>query len=99
VTHGRAYFPRPITSFWHLFQGWKRFQTPALPVPRPHTEVQKAIESGLDAVVAKLEGHERTVDSLRSLFRTLLHQRMTAQIRVHDLDLSALQEAQPAAAE
>ena len=28
--------------------------------------------------------------SLTSLFRTLLHQLMTAQIRVHDLDLPVL---------
>ena len=30
--------------------------------------------------------------SLKDLFRTLLHQLMTAQIRVHDLDLSFLQQ-------
>ncbi|MDO9069068.1 MAG: restriction endonuclease subunit S [Deltaproteobacteria bacterium] len=30
---------------------------------------------------------------LDSLFRTLLHQLMTAQIRVHDLDLSELETA------
>jgi hypothetical protein len=29
---------------------------------------------------------------LQTLFRTLLHQLMTAQIRVRDLDLSALDE-------
>jgi hypothetical protein len=68
-------------------------------VPRPQKEEQKAIASALDAVVAKLKGHERAVDSLRSLLRTLLHQLMTAQIRVRNLDLSALEElAQPAGA-
>jgi hypothetical protein len=36
---------------------------------------------------------------LGTLFRTLLHQLMTARIRVHDLDLSAVEEAtQPAGA-
>jgi hypothetical protein len=29
---------------------------------------------------------------LQSLFRTLLHRLMTAQVSVHDLDLSALDE-------
>lgn len=37
----------------------------------------------------------RILASLQSLFRTLLHQRMTAQIRVRDLDLTVLEPGEP----
>lgn len=37
--------------------------------------------------------HERKHATLTALFRTMLHQLMTAQIRVHDLDLSGLETA------
>ena len=63
-------------------------------VPLPPEAEQKAIASTLDAVVAKLQRHKRATDCLRSLFRTLLHQLMKAQMRAHDLDLSALGEAE-----
>jgi type I restriction enzyme S subunit len=63
----------------------KRYEVPMAP-----KDEQKVIASALDAVDVKLKAHERAAGSLRSLFRTLLHQLMTAQIRVHDLDLSAL---------
>jgi type I restriction enzyme S subunit len=62
-------------------------------VPVASIAEQKVIASALDAVFTKLKVHERLADSLRSLFGTLLHQLMTAQIRVQDLDLSALQES------
>jgi hypothetical protein len=51
----------------------------------------------LDTIVVKMNGHHCTAQCLRSLFRTLLHQLMTAQVRVRDLDLSALEETAPAA--
>ena len=54
---------------------------------------QQEIVAILGALDAKGAVHARTRASLSSLFRTLLHQLMTAQIRVHDLDLSALEEA------
>lgn len=46
------------------------------------------------ALDAKMEVHMRRRYLLTDLFRTLLHQLMTAQIRVHDLDLSELEHAQ-----
>jgi type I restriction enzyme S subunit len=67
-------------------------------VPVPRKSEQDRIAKTLDAVVAKMEVHQRTAESLRSLFYSLLQQLMTARVRVHDLDLSALDElaAEPA---
>ena len=36
--------------------------------------------------------HRRKHTTLSALFRTLLHQLMTAQLRVHDLDLDGILE-------
>ena len=36
---------------------------------------------------AKIQHHRQKKSKLEDLFRTLLHQLMTAQIRVNDLDL------------
>jgi type I restriction enzyme S subunit len=62
---------------------------------------QREIVTALAAVDRKAETHTHSTKQLTSLFRTLLHQLMTAQIRVHDLNLSALgieQAAEPAGA-
>jgi type I restriction enzyme S subunit len=56
----------------------------------PKKDEQNLIATALDTVVGKMNQHERAAACLRSLFRTLLHQLMTAQVRVHVLDLSAL---------
>ncbi|MCE5309739.1 MAG: restriction endonuclease subunit S [Acidobacteriales bacterium] len=58
----------------------------------PKRDEQGEIALVLHAADAKKLWHQRTFESLSSLFRTLLHQLMTAQVRVHDLDLSALDE-------
>jgi type I restriction enzyme S subunit len=62
-------------------------------VPLPSRDEQNLIAAAFDTIGAKFNEHERTAESLRSLFRTLLHELMTARIRIHDLDLSALEEA------
>ncbi|HEX6903084.1 MAG TPA: restriction endonuclease subunit S [Thermoanaerobaculia bacterium] len=63
-------------------------------LPLPSTlEEQQLIAGAIEAVVAKELLQHRTLDSLKELFRMLTHQLMTAQIRVHDLDLSALNDA------
>ena len=61
-----------------------------IPVP-PDAETQDGIVGILESAEAKITVHVRTRASLDRLFRTLLHRLMTAQIRVHDLDLSALE--------
>lgn len=66
-------------------------------IPLPDVKVQDEIVSILSALEAKSAIHVRTRAALNDLFRTLLHQLITAQVRVHDLDLSALEgAAQPA---
>jgi type I restriction enzyme S subunit len=61
-------------------------------VAYPPPDQQVEIGGSLAAVEAKHNVHERMARSWQSLFRSLLHQLMTAQLRVHDRDLSALDE-------
>ena len=51
-------------------------------LPLPSIEEQREIVSQLDCVERKLSLHRRKHTTLTALFRTLLHQLMTAQIRV-----------------
>ncbi len=60
------------------------------PIPLPSPEEQDKIVSNIDCVDQKLAVQQRKQATLTDLFRTLLHQLMTAQIRVHDLDLEGL---------
>lgn len=62
-------------------------------VAYPPVEQQREIAVALSTIERKNAVHQRYAASLSSLFRTLLHQLMTAQVRVHELDLSALDEA------
>ena len=65
----------------------------AFPVLIPALDEQKEIVATLESLDAKLSLHQRKHTALTALFRTLLHQLMTAQIRVHDLDLPELETA------
>jgi type I restriction enzyme S subunit len=62
------------------------------PVPVPSREEQREIAAMFTALEQKEQTHIRKRQVLTDLFRTLLHQLMTAQIRVHDLDLSFLEQ-------
>ena len=59
-----------------------------LPTYLPGEEERRDIVAALDAVGKKLEVLQVKRGLLEDLFRTLLHQLMTAQIRVHDLEFS-----------
>lgn len=59
----------------------------AFPEPAESAEIVNT----LDTASAKEQLHRRKHAALSSLFRTLLHELMTARIRVHNLDLSALE--------
>lgn len=60
-----------------------------LPTYLPDEEERREIVSALDGVGKKLEVLQAKRRLLEDLFRTLLHQLMTAQVRVHALDLPA----------
>jgi type I restriction enzyme, S subunit len=60
----------------------------SMPVFYPKFDVQVEIADCLDACEQKMINHVRKKESFTDLFRTLLHQLMTAQIRVKDIDLS-----------
>ena len=59
-------------------------------LPRPRGDEQREIAASVSIVDAKYETHARKHAALTSLFRTLLHQLMTAQLRVSDLDVESL---------
>lgn len=62
------------------------------PVPVPSPEEQDEMVTNVDYLDRKLAVHRRKHAALTDLFRTLLHQLMTAQIRVRDLDMVKLSE-------
>ncbi len=59
-------------------------------IPIPDIDEQKYITKLLLDINFKVNNHKAKKEKLQDLFRTLLHQLMTAQIRVDDLNLSAL---------
>jgi type I restriction enzyme S subunit len=61
-----------------------------LVVAVPDKLEQELISSALRGLEDKCDNHDRTRRCLQSLFRTLLHQLMTARVRVGELDLAAL---------
>lgn len=61
-----------------------------LPLPN-EMEEQQEIAHAISCVDSKLRFHQQKIGSLTDLFRTLLHQLMTAQIRVDQLDLSHME--------
>ena len=71
----------------------------SLPIPLPSKQEQTEIVSILDAIDRKIDLHKRKRGVLEELFKALLHKLMTGEIRVADLDLSALDNAQGTAME
>jgi len=68
-------------------------------IPIPSTsEEQNEIAAIFDAIDAKIDLHKRKKAVLEELFRALLHKLMTGEIRVADLDLSALEAKHEVAA-
>ncbi len=63
------------------------------PLAYPSPDEQAEIVSSLSALDAKRDVHQRKHATLTALFRTMLHQLMTAQIRVCDLDLPEMESA------
>lgn len=68
----------------------------SLPLPLPPTlDEQREIVAVLDAIDRKIDLHKKKRTVLDELFKALLHKLMTGEIRVADLDLSALQAGEP----
>lgn len=65
-----------------------------LPTYLPKDDELQEIVTALDAVSLSLKTHQAKQATLDALFHTLLHQLMTAQLRVHDLDLRELEAFQ-----
>ena len=57
------------------------------PIPLPSTKEQTKIVTQTEAIEIKLLLHRRKLESLQHLFRTLLHELMTAKIRVDELEI------------
>jgi type I restriction enzyme, S subunit len=67
-----------------------------VPIPFPPTlDEQREIAVILDVIDQKIELHQRKRAVLEDLLKALLHKLMTGEIRVADLDLSALGTQQP----
>jgi type I restriction enzyme, S subunit len=64
-----------------------------LPTYLPREDERREIVTALDAVAKKIEVAQTKKRLLFDLFRTLLHELMTARIRVHNLDLPELERA------
>ena len=61
-------------------------------IPLPDKSTQRKVAEDIETIERKHQQHQRKHGVLTALFRTLLHQLMTAQIRVHDLDLPELEQ-------
>ena len=61
-----------------------------LPIPLPSRNEQNTMVKSVNTVDNKISLHLRKRAAITDLFRTLLHRLMTAQIRVHDVELPEL---------
>jgi type I restriction enzyme, S subunit len=62
-----------------------------LPTFLPRDDERREIVAVLDTVSSKINLFQAKHATLTALFRTMLHELMTARIRVHDLDLPELE--------
>ncbi|WP_082701600.1 restriction endonuclease subunit S [Novosphingobium sp. FSW06-99] len=96
--YGKAYFLKVAHKTTNL-ACINSAKLKAFPVLIPPTlQEQREIADIFHAIDAKIDLHKRKKAVLEELFRALLHKLMTGEIRVADLDLSALQAHQEVAA-
>ena len=76
---------KSMTGVNHPRTSWSVLKTFALPLPP--LPVQQKIASILSAIDAKIEAEENRKQALEELFKTLLHNLMTAKIRVNNLEI------------
>jgi type I restriction enzyme, S subunit len=87
----RKYFQKQARSTAGNFPKIDQGTVENLVVPLPPVLEQDQISELLADVDRKETIHRRKKAALTDLFRTLLHQLMTAQVRVHELDLDLLE--------
>ncbi len=61
----------------------------SFPISFPGPDEQTEIVNALESWDVKIDLHDRKRGQLEDIFRTLLHELMTAKLRVHDLEISA----------
>lgn len=59
----------------------------AFKIPAPDLKTQEAIATAIQNLERKKELHEEKQTQLQDLFRTLLHELMTAKTRVHEIEI------------
>lgn len=92
--YGKAYFLKVAHKTTNL-ACINTTKLKAFPVAFPCPAEQQEIVGILDAIDQKIDLHRRKKAVLEELFKSLLHKLMTGEIRVDDLDLSALEDMQP----
>ncbi|MCI0388605.1 MAG: restriction endonuclease subunit S [Acidobacteria bacterium] len=92
--YGKAYFLKVAHKTTNL-ACINTVKLKSFPVIFPSLDEQQEIVTILDAINRKIAMHQQKRAVLEELFKSLLHKLMTGEIRVADLDLSAL-EAQTA---
>lgn len=92
--YGKAYFLKVAHKTTNL-ACINTTKLKAFPVAFPVSTEQQEIVDILDAIDQKIDLHRRKKAVLEELFKSLLHKLMTGEIRVDDLDLSALEDMQP----
>jgi type I restriction enzyme, S subunit len=95
--YGKAYFLKVAHKTTNL-ACINTTKLKAFPVLQPTLEEQREIVAILDAIDRKIELHRQKRAVVDELFKALLHKLMTGEIRVADLDLSALDPPAPVAA-
>ena len=60
----------------------------AFKIPLPDLQTQEEIASAIQNLERKKELHEQKQTQLQDLFRTLLHELMTAKTRIYELELT-----------
>lgn len=87
--YGKAYFLKVAHKTTNL-ACINTTKLKALPVLLPDLSEQQEIVAILDAIDGKIDLQQRKKAVLETLFKSLLHKLMTGEIRIAELDLSAL---------
>ena len=95
--YGKAYFLKVAHKTTNL-ACINSTKLKAFPVLLPPLQDQQEVVDILDAIDRKIDLHRKKRAVLDELFKALLHKLMTGEIRVGDLDLSALDPARVAEA-